>query len=563
MRLTRKGEAHASDHCFDRLVEFPTRRKGCAPVILDGTISPMRRVCCLYGMVILVSLAFTGDAEGKTQNAWPIPKNAAIWAVVDLPSGRDLGPATVMLDQLHRGTAAAVRTQLPDILAKQLGLVKLDGVDLDQPIRLVILVSGSSEVSVAALVHVANRRRLQRSVPRKLRSLHRGRALLGSAAARQAARVYLLGAADAVAIARDLRLVLFGPPLAAAQQRQWARLQRQLPSFTRQSPALSLARTVLSGLQVLLDDIKHIEIQLSGQHSGNRYLVGADVRMTPFPGSLSERLARAQKPSTFRLLGKLPALANPLVVSAGDLRAGPLRASIQNLADQLTAVLWGQDAVPLVSPQVSDMMDRFTGEMANALQLSSMLTMSVESYGLSAVNDTRRAQATLFGLRQTIAGLPMRVPLLDIKSTSQFTARAFLHRGVQVAREASTTTMSTLQPILGPLDQLMGNTNSTYYAAFDDLWATASGGLGNVMRTLINAARGHAPRLTLPARMKYIADHARQRGNSMFTALDIDNKRLGFLLKLAQVPMPSRSFTVAFTLGFTDSTPRMFLGVAL
>jgi len=242
--------------------------------------------------------------------------------------------------------------------------------------------------------------------------------------------------------------------------------------------------------------------------------IGAvDVAMTPKAGSRLAKFVRAQRPSDYGLLAKLPAIKAPMLF-AGHIESGPYR---ESLLAMVTA-MYGQGASKDVTDAMTTIVGAATGELAMAGQMAPK--QAFEFTQLFGLADQKIVDKALDRLLDRLKG-GLTIDALGVATTLK-TSNTVVHDGVSLKGYDVTYDLSKLSAENRATMEKTIPTGKAIHASvstFDHLGLATMGGADAA--AAIDAARGKGGHFTPPPMIADFLLGSRARKESFVMAMDL------------------------------------------
>jgi hypothetical protein len=501
------------------------------------------------------------EKDPKRQDP-PVPlESLPLLAMVELPSGRDLGPLGGMLDLIQPGAGAMATFGLASALPGLVGLDSLDGADLGGPVR-IAAVEAAGAVGPVLIVKVASRGTLEKNAKAAGAKMviEGGLAVLGEPGPVEAAAGVLSAVAampaptsPSATIFVPRALSALGPDLRAARADVVAAVRAE-------QEGEEMIRFVEAGFDLLLAMAEQTQrIELAVAAPGD--LAGFEVRLLHRPGTTFEQMSRLQAPADHALVSRLPAQDQVGILVSGRMLLGPLRQPAFAMGERMMGGDW-TEVLAETRDEWDAWMDLFTGEFAMTAPSFGVTPDSaaptVELAYLVGVTDGPKVVSFFRRFSQLVAERSARgggTTTMGIVQTSQFQPGAYVHDGIAVDVQRTTSDYRSVEGESGAALRRFGVvTQTSHVAAIDSLLAMSIGEEAR-MRALLDAARGKGPTLELGPILAAAVAGSKARKESALMAMDM--RALAGPMA-GQMPISA----VVLGLGFDQAGARVFVGVA-
>lgn len=517
----------------------------------------MRRIICFMALAALLAAACSKGSKPPAEQAPPPPVTAAsvpVLAQIELPSGRNLGTSDAVLDAIRAGSAAQAGAMLPGMLAELVEAPGLEGADLDQPVRLVVLDPQKHAKPVVLAVAVANADELTRSAGKERVDVQGTLALIGERGAVDAARGYILGTLATRRPDRPRGVVFPGPVLQSfgTQIEAFKAQMGVLMAMSGQGQQVAeLLPLYMDMVLAVFEQSETLEVTLAS----NGGLAGAELVLRPRADTTLAGFAKVQEPADLALLSKLPPGEDMFLIMAGRLAAGPAREPFMKLGTQIMEAFFaGGTGEAEMTSIIEPWMRLFEGDFAALAPVPGDEGMQMVQ--LLTVSDSAKAADYSRQFGQAVAARAEGIEVMGMKQTIAFQPKVFEHDGVAVAEQRTTFDTSDGEPEQQAAMEAMGGLEMTSYIAGFDAYLGMTMGSTDRMRALIDTARGKAPGFVAEGGMVRALDMTRARKDSLMVLAD-----LGVLYgSLGTVPDDAPR-VLALSLGFVDGSPNLFIGV--
>jgi hypothetical protein len=441
------------------------------------------------------------------------------------------------VDQVSPGAGAQMNGRaIADIMAKMVGASSLDGLDLEQPVRLVVLNPKTHAQHPVLLGTFPDADKLRRGVGTLKVERKEGLALVGGEAEVAAVRDWALGplaaarAPDAptAEIWLDRVLTVFRPDLEGA---------------AKNMGALGMGGT----LQAVLE--AEIKVLIAAGEQSERMTIAfdstgdeasVDMALVPRAGTTLAGFIGAQKPFDPKFLDALPEAGTSAMVMAGHAVLGDLGEPMYKLIGPFLADVAGRPFDDSFHKAWTEWMARFTGDFAavSGLEPSGGTAMSE----IIGVDDGPAAQKAVLGLFGT-PGAARKASIMGIGLTFTATPAAAQHGTASIdtfTMKFDTQSMPELQRTM--MDRMYPNGINMAMAGYGKTLAVTMGSQAiDRVNQLIDGA-GKAP---LSPYVRSVVDAAQKRNDSCVLVMNL----AAFMNPLA--PAAARS-GLAMSFGFAD-----------
>ena len=521
----------------------------------------MRRIICFAALAALLAAACSKGSKPQADQAPQAeqapqavaPESVPVLAQLELPSGRSLGQGDAVLDAIRPGSAAQAGAMLPGMIAELVEAPGLEGADLDQPVRLVVLDPQKHEQPVVLAVTVADAETLTQSAGKERVDVRGELAIIGERGAVDAARDYILGTLAPRQPEQPRAVVFpgpvlqsFGPQIEAAKAQLGA-----LMSLSGQSQqAAEIVPLYIDTMVAVFAQSEAVEVTLASRGG----LAGAEIVLRPRADTMMAEFTNVQEPLDIELLSKLPQAEDTFLLLAGRMTAGPAREPFMKMGRQIMKSFFGETGGEDMSAIIDPWMRLFEGDFAawapvpddGGMQMIQLLTVS----------DSAKAAAYARQFGQVVGAQADGIEVMGMKQTISFQPEAFVHDGVSVAVQRTVTDLGNIDPQQRAAAEAMGTAEMTSYVAGFDTYMGLAMGTSDRMRALIDAARGKGPGFEPQGDMARALDVTRAREDSLVMLMDL----AAMYGSMGTVPEDAPR-VIAMTVGFTQGNADLFIGV--
>jgi hypothetical protein len=499
--------------------------------------------CALF----VLAACHAGASKETTIAARPtVPAPADLMLEVSLPKlDGGLAGLGAYADKVQPGVGGLVNAQAKQAIASIAGAVSLAGAKEGEPVVLLAVGPKTSPAHVV-LVSVGDEKKLRESATGTGIRVQDGHALIGPQAAVDALAPYAFGwLAHQPAPASPIAILHVPALMAAYRPEIEAGIQQVKGAFDEKPEAKGAAEIIdaeLSGALALLDQSDAAELRLEASAE----LASVDLALVPRAGTPLATFVAAQKPVGDALLGRLPVLA-PSFVAVGQMYAGPQRDAILGvLAPMLARVLGLPDDAELKA-SFGQLFDATTGSFAMVGEVKKgelhLAQLTGATDGAKAAKIARQMFAKLLAPGSHVT------QSFGIKTTYTGTPDAGTHDGVALSGYRAEADRSSMVPAVAAAMPFAHGMSVTF-GGWDDVVgaASVSGTDGPaLMGSIIDASRGKAPRLQLPAGQAGLLADSRKREESFTMVFDVSGLIAAFKGGAAAAPAKSG---VVIALGF-------------
>lgn len=470
----------------------------------------------------------------------PAPDTLLAVVAVDNPVTH-LGAAGRYADVIQPGASAMLDpAMLGNVLGNMVGIDGLSGLDMQKPLRVLVLSPKRSDDPIAIVGYVSDEKALMNSISANkevMVQIHGGAAIIGSRAVLADSAPYALTTLVAEAAPAYPTMTVRIPALMSAYEDEISTAMSLMFSQAQSDPTMAQAKATADALYALVFQSESVRLSLE--------LVGVaatgKLTMVPRAGTSLATLASQQPAAEFSMLDQ---------VSPGTVfMAGHLTPSLQKAIEQLGQVGVDQHYGAEVGAKLMDVFRAFyqtmDGEMAMSGDISPKGGVWME--GLWGVNDAAKLNKAYSA---AIAGLP-KTPAADAMFTIK-PAKAPAHRGVKPSGMTVSMNKDAPAEVRTQLEAYLGKGGFTsIIAAFDNVAVSTAGKDSHKrFKSMVDAVKGKKKSTIAPGAAGVLAD-ARARSESMVMAVDLAS----ILGNLGKLPAPAGGGDWAvFGLSFPDST---------
>jgi hypothetical protein len=317
--------------------------------------------------VAALALALSFAASFDTSNAAAAPAATApkdLLLVATVPSiDGPVADAAAYADHVSPGAGANLLT-----LTRQ-WLSMVQGVDPHAAAALFVLDAGGGKAPEAGVVmNLADVKAFQATLPASVSAkLHGSWAVVGDAATVDRAGEWALQALADAKVPPHLAVTVEPTTLLAAHRADLERFTQQMGSAMASSGTTSFTEIVdamMSGLTAMLEQSQRIEVALKVSAMNASF----EIALVPRPKTVLAQVMKAQVPSTFELLPRLPADGLNMV-AAGRIAAGPLRPTMWRWMEKLMGI-------PLNAPGLGDQAKTLVALLDGEIAMTMLLAPS-------------------------------------------------------------------------------------------------------------------------------------------------------------------------------------------
>ncbi|ACY17480.1 hypothetical protein [Haliangium ochraceum] len=495
------------------------------------------------------------------------PASVPVLATLEMPSGRSLGTAGRLLDEVAPGTALEVESGLPEALAGALGLSSLDGADLDAPVRAVVLDPKAHPQPVVLLVRVADADTLAATVGQGKSGDNEdededtdkaeGQNQL---ALERRGELALIGAGEAVATAHDFAFGTLAARPAPAAPHAIAYLGPALDSFRSDIDAaksqigmlLALSAGGDSAAQMAVAIQAYFDLMLATLEQGERIELrvaesgqssGLELSLHARADTTLAGFVAAQAASDFALLSSLPALEQATLYMAGSMALGPADEGALELAKTVMSGLLGAAIGDQLADTFEPWMALFSGRVA---MVASVRETGSQMVQVAEVSDAEQAIAFSRRFFEALASQGQRFTVAGVEQKLSLEPEAFVHEGVPVMMHR-TEVLAAEDPEVEALAQQGALADESYMAGVDGKLAMATGD-ADAMRGLIDTIAGRAPALKPDGLLGQALAISRARRDSALILMNLQG--------LGELDAPAGAL---LSMGFGDGAVRLLL----
>jgi hypothetical protein len=516
----------------------------------------MKRIVSLAPALAVMLVVAACSKDGASKDALPEvpPESVPVLAMVELPSGRNLGSAAAVLDAVQPGASAQAADAIPSMLISAVEVSSLDGADLDKPVRAVVLDPKKHPQPVVLLVTVKDAKALGQAVTAEKLVVRNDLGLIGAPEAIKAAHDYAFGTLARREAPGGPYVVAYMAPILTsfraeidAGKTQLGALMTMMSGGTGGDMLGKMLGLYIDGVVAMAEQTDRIEGRFTGQDA----LSGVELTMHARPDTTFAGFCKAQKADDFALVTMLPAHEAPPLIMAGRMALGPARKPFVAFGEAVIAAIWSNAITEETRGMIDAWLDLFTGRFAaevTAIGVTPEMLQLVESTdGAKAADFSRQFMTSL-----TAKGATMEV--MGMKQTVTFTPEAFAHDGVNVMAQKVETAMPApaADPAADPAAPVAAApvTSTSYFAGVDDFLGLATGSEQG-MRQLIDAVRNKGPRLAPAGALAQAMAATKARKDSVVMYMN-----LGALLGGAEAGGPQ---SIVMSLGFDEARMRIFM----
>jgi hypothetical protein len=315
------------------------------------------------GVLSVLGLCFMAACKKEAPEAPKIDAPPDVIATLSL--GHTAAFATRFgryLDQVSPGTGAQVNGRtLADLLAKMVGAPALDGLDLEQPVRVIVFNPKThAQHPIVLLGSFPDAEKLRKSVGTLTVERKDGRALVGAEAEVTAAKAWAFGAL-AGAAAPD------APTAEIWSDRVLAAYRSDLEAMPKSFGALGMSGAITAVLE------GEIKVLIAAGEQSERMIMTFDstgddavfdMALVPRKGTALGRLISVQKPFDPKLLGALPMTDGSSMVMVGHFELGDLREEVYKLGGPFLAEIVNRPFDEALHKGWNEWFDHFNGDFA-------------------------------------------------------------------------------------------------------------------------------------------------------------------------------------------------------
>jgi hypothetical protein len=527
--------------------------------------SPRSRFsCAALAFAALVTFAIVGCKKEpvvtKPVEDKQVPPPAGLFLEAALPKLKG-GAAGVgaYADKLQPGVGGMLDLQLGNLIGMATGAPSLDGAKPDAPVRLLVMDPKKGK-HVAALVAVADEKKLRESAKSVTIHVKSGHALVGDKDAVEALDGYAFGTLAKRPAPEAPGALVYAPQLLASYgadiEEAFAQLEKTFEGPGGQASMGKIMKLYKDGILGLLERSETIELRIDASAE----TASLDLAFVPKAGNEMAAFIAAQKPATGKLLERLPAMTTPpALIMDANLALGPLRDKLRPLLADAIASFAGVAVDDKVRAAIDSWLDQFVGEFVAAGDVGGANGMRMTQLG-RVVDAGKAMEATRIFLTAMVGPTGKRTSeMMGIKMTVSGKLDAGSHDGVAFMSYDVKPDFSNLPPEIAATQKGVygaDGTLHTMFGGFDDLLVITMGAdPAASMPALVDAARGKGSRLELPESTSKLLADSRARGESFVYVFDIASLMRGAMAAAQGLPEPTdkvAAAAVVMALGFKD-----------
>jgi len=414
----------------------------------------------------------------------------------------------------------------------------LEGIDLDKPVRIILLdPKKHTQSPVVLLASFADVEKLKKGAGQAKVEAQDGRALVGADAEIAAVKTWAFGTLAGQAAPES-------PTAEVWLDRVMLAYRADIENFAKQMASMNLGATVQAVLK------GEIEVLLAVGEQSDRMMLSLDaadddaalnVALAPKAGTALARFVAAQKPFDGKLLNGIPSTEHPAMVMIGHTELGELSEPMYRWLGPILAQIADKPFDESFHKLWQDWLKLFTGDFAAITWLEGGATAMNE---IISVTDGKAAQKMV---QEFLAGLksPKKVSFMGIDMTFTGGFGAAQHGDASidtVAVAIDTTNMPALQQEM--MKRMYPDGMKMAYAGWGKTFGIAIGPKSaDQMNALIDNA-GKPPALS--PFVQAAVDGSVKRKESMVMVMNL----AAMMAPLSQGP-PAQSGMI-WTLGFSD-----------
>jgi len=443
------------------------------------------------------------------------------------------------VDKVAPGMGARVDgAMLTQGFASMTNAGSLEGIDLDKPVRVILLdPKKHTQSPVVLLASFADVEKLKKGAGQAKVEAQDGRALVGADAEIAAVKTWAFGTLAGKAAPE-------APTAEVWIDRVMVAYRADIENFAKQMAAMNLGGTMQAVLK------GEIEVLLAvGEQSDrmNLSLEAADddcalnVALAPKSGTALARFVAAQKPFDAKLLTGMPSTDHPAMVMIGHTELGELSEPMYRWIGPVLAQIADKPFDDSFHKLWQDWLKLFTGDFAAVSWMEGGATAMNEVIG---VTDGKAAQKTVQDL---LAGLksPKKVSFMGIDMTFTGGFGAAQHGDASIDTVGVTFDTANMQEMQKEMMKRMyPDGMKMAYAGWGKTFGIAMGPKSADQLNALIDSSGKPP--TLSPFVQAAVDASAKRKESMVMVMNL----AAMMAPLAQLPPAQSGMT--WTLGFSD-----------
>ncbi|MCG8423837.1 MAG: hypothetical protein MJE77_38565 [Proteobacteria bacterium] len=534
--------------------------------------------CSVLMAIGFIASACTKDSQKRSRDETDqqkVERPHEVIALLELPSLHDVGSAAEVINTFQPGSSGFLTAMLAAKIPQLASASSLDGADLARPVRAIFVAPKKHEYPVLLAVSVTDGDKLKKSASPAEVVAKDGFAVIGASDVVSIAKMSEYGLSLSRTSKSKTRATVFIEPVMASYR---ANVQSEIGEIKRKFAALGATGPLSQFLDVYMQVFSGLteqteSVELSPAVKGK--LAGIDVILHPRPGSLLAGIISAQRSNNFELMAKLPA-ASPALVIGGELHIGPALDTAVDMATRVFGAVLSKGSGDKNNDQMRSLIEPWveltSGEFA--MGLTSFLPRPRLSQ-LFRVTDGARAKNQLVRMMKAMADVEME--MMGVTQTISIELGAFVHDGIEVARQKTLVELKENTAVAqAAIAAQSGGNNDSYFATVDSYFL---GGMGDegAIRDVIDSVRGKSSGLKPTGDLAQVLTMARQQKDSVVLFVDLTRMAVasasptsaamtgvgGLGLTEFEDGVASASPTsAAMTLGFADTSARLFLGAA-
>lgn len=409
-------------------------------------------------------------------------------------------------DAVRPGAGAGIpaNAMLFAVLGGQIGAGALDGLDLSQPVHLVVI-DGPSPVLVL-VARVADSKRLAQSRGGAALDEKDGWAVLGAESGVKAVAGWARSTLVPRRVSAQLTATAYVDRLKANHAAEIARFKQQMSASFSKMEVLEMYG---EGLASVVDDVNQATVSLAAD--GERFEV--DIGVMARAGSRLAAFAAAQQPSDFALFQKLPASTSDSILFGGRLSMGPYREGLVALGNKMMGVdgtsyaEWMSKITALATGDVAA-----TGSVADGAMTMVQLFSVTDGVELDRL---LREQLATMAKGLVVDSMGMKMTMTGVPEITR-------HGGVAVRGTRTTIDLATVPEMnRAMIESMYGDGLMNRAAVVDKRAVVTIGGEQERIVAAIDALQGKARGYTPGPEVTGLLEESRRRRESLLMAVDL------------------------------------------
>jgi hypothetical protein len=497
--------------------------------------------------IVTVSGAACERAEAPAK---PVPQPAALLVEVALPTlDSSLAGIKKFANAVQPGVAAFI---IERNLINMAGLGSLDGAAGDQPAHLLVVDPRTHAKPLAALVRVTDGAKLKAAAEKEQLAIREksGHAVVGDKAVVALVADWAFATLPARTAPTFPVATAHSAAVLAAYRTDIEQASSKLPPEAQTAGGPDMKKIVdlyARGAIAVLEGSERLELRVEANESD----ASLGFAVVAKKGSTVAGFIDAQSPSDFALLEKLPPGAAHFVL-AGTILLGPARDKALALIEELFVSVYHIEVTDEIRAVLNRWADSLTGDVAASVEIGpGGLRMSQ----LVGARDAAELHRSLGGLLGRIGDKTVAVTTMGTTTLMSARPDAITVDGVSFHRYTSKVDTSAMTPEQTKLGTAMGREFVGLVGAWDDVLGFSIGGNAASAEVLVAAARGKAPRISLPARVTADLAAARARRDSAYYFVDV-GAMMSVMAPMTGVTFPA-PLGFGMTLGFRDDAAEL------